>query len=527
MGGVHDFESCYLAVASRDRRFEGRFVVAVTSTGVYCRVGCPSRTPRRENVRFFASAQGAEAAGFRPCRRCRPDQSAVPGAAFVGGALRLLAAGAADAGGVEAAARRLGVSSRTLRRRVGGAVGASPIQVAQSRRLQAARVLITQSTMPLVDVAFASGFDSLRRFNEVVRRELGATPSALRDGHRPEARPRFDGPHSDGPAPEDGGATAGFDAPAPEGGAGGWLTLRLRRCDPYAAAPLLAFLAARALALVESASPAGYSRALRTPGGMAVVRLAAEDGHVSLSVALDQLADLGDVVVRCRRLLDLDADPQVIADGLGRDPLLRPLLAGMPGLRVPGSAEPFEAAVRAVLGQQVSVAAARTLATRLVARHGDVLAAPAGGVTHLFPSPERLAEADLDGLGLTGRRIASIRALSRAVVAGAVDLSCRDPAGLEEALRRLPGFGPWTRAYIAMRAGGDPDAIPLSDLGLRRAMEALGQPADLRSIAARAEGWRPWRAYAAIHLWTSLASGSPGAALTAGTSVPIAQETTP
>jgi AraC family transcriptional regulator of adaptative response / DNA-3-methyladenine glycosylase II len=509
---VDDFESRYRAVASRDRRFEGRFLVAVTTTGVYCRIGCPSRTPRRDHVRFLPSPAAAEAAGFRACKRCRPDQPAEHDGALVGRALRLIAAGLTDTAGITGVAGRLGVSPRTLDRRFTAAIGTSPLQLARSRRVQTARTLITQSSMPLVDVAFAAGFGSLRQFNETMRQELGVAPGALRGvGAGERGQPRRPGRHPAAPA---NGLTAPVTAGPGVGGSDGWLTLRLARRDPFAAAPLLSFLAVRVVAGVESATAGGYARSLRTSHGAAVALLCPGEGHVLLRLRLDDLSDLEEVVRRCRRLLDLDSDPAAVASGLGRDPLLGRLIAGLPGMRVPGSAEPFETAVRAVLGQQVSVAAARTLAARLVARHGDPLPSPVSGVTHLFPSPERLAGADLDGLGLTGRRVSSVRALSRAIVAGDLDLAGADPDQLDAVLSGLPGFGPWTRAYIAMRVRGDPDAIPLSDLGLRRAMERLGEPADPGSLARRAELWRPWRAYAALHLWNTLAA--PAAADAAG-----------
>jgi AraC family transcriptional regulator of adaptative response / DNA-3-methyladenine glycosylase II len=481
--GVDEFESRYLAVASRDRRFEGRFLVAVTSTGVYCRVGCPSRTPGRDRVRFFATPAAAEAAGFRACRRCRPEADGVPGSALVGQALHLIAGGGVDGPGVGGAARRLGVSSRTLHRRLTASLGTSARPIAGSRRVQTARTLITETSLPLTEVAFAAGFNSLRRFNEVMRAELGVSPGTLRGPRAPSSPPV--------PAPAEGGAP--------------WLTLRLSVREPYEPAPLLAFLAARTVASVDSGGPDTYARSLRTLRGSAVVELRPAAGHVSLRVRLDHVADLEEVVRRCRRLLDLDTDPAAVGAVLGADPLLAPLVASHPGLRVPGAAEPFELAVRAVLGQQVSVAAARTLARRLVARHGEALARPAGPITHLFPAAARLAEADLGGLGLTGGRVTAVRALSRAVAEG-LDLEAGDPGEIDASLATLPGFGPWTRAYVAMRARGDPDALPVSDLGLRRALERLGAAAGARSVAARAERWRPWRAYACAHLWSSLAT---------------------
>jgi AraC family transcriptional regulator of adaptative response / DNA-3-methyladenine glycosylase II len=503
MAWMEDFESRYRAMASRDRRFEGRFLVAVTTTGVYCRIGCPSRTPAPDHVRFYSSAAAAVAAGFRACKRCRPDQADPADGVLVTRALRLIADGVADGDGVGDLACRLGVSLRTLDRRFTALVGASPLQLARSRRVQTARTLISQSSMPLVDVAFTAGFGSLRQFNDTMRQELGVAPGAFRDGlaGRASGQPDHDAAAAPGPV----AATAPGDASS-NGGSGGWLTLRLARRDPFAATPLLTFLAARAVPGIEEAITGGYSRALRTTGGAAMVTLTPARGHVLLRVRLDDLADLADVVRRCRRLLDLDSDPEAVVAGLRRDPLLGRLSAALPGMRVPGSAEPFETAVRAVLGQQVSVVAARTLAGRLVARHGEPVSAPAAGVTHLFPAPDRLAEADLDGLGVSGRRIESIRALSRAVAGGDLDLAGGDPGRFESVLAGLPGFGPWTRAYIAMRARGDPDAIPVSDLGLRRALERLGQPADPRSVAQRAEAWRPWRAYAALHLWNTLAA---------------------
>jgi AraC family transcriptional regulator of adaptative response / DNA-3-methyladenine glycosylase II len=482
MGRVDDGDSRYRAVASRDRRFEGRFVVAVTSTGVYCRVGCPSRTPRRDRVRFFPSPAAAVAAGFRPCKRCRPDQDGEVEGPLVRRALEMIGAGVVDTEGVVGLARRLDVNARTLHRRLAGSLGATPLQLARSRRVQTARTLIARTAMPLVDVAFAAGFGSLRQFNQVMLDDLGSPPGA----HRGVTGTAADG---------------GLDP-------GGWLSLRLAVRGPFAAQPLFGFLAARAVAGVESVL-SGYSRALRTDHGLAVVVMSPGPGHVSLRVRLDDLADLEDVVRRCRRLLDLDADPAAVAATLGHDPLLRRLVAASPGVRVPGSAEPFETAVRAVLGQQVSVAAARTLAGRLVARHGEALGSPAGGVSHLFPTAGRLAGADMDGLGLPGRRIASIRALSRAVAAGDLDLAGGDPEAIDTAMSRLPGFGPWTRSCILMRARGDPDAIPASDLGLRRAMERLGEPGDPRSLARRSEAWRPWRAYAALLLWQSLPPAAP------------------
>ncbi len=486
MASVDDTGSRYRAVASRDRRFEGRFVVAVTSTGVYCRVGCPSRTPRRENVRFYPTAAAAEAAGFRPCRRCHPEEGAASGDGMVGRVLALIASGAVDGEGVAGTARRLGVSPRTLHRRLTAEVGARPALLARSRRVQTAHALITRTALPFTEIAFAAGFNSLRSFNEAIRTELGASPGRLR-------RTGAGGE----PAPAGGGAT-----PPPAG----WVTLRLAARSPFAAAPLLAFLAVRALPGVEEGDGATYARSLRTRHGCALVRLAPEGAHVALRARLDDLRDLEEVVRRSRRLLDLEVDPAAVDACLSGDRLLAPLVAAAPGLRVPRSAEPFETAVRTVIGQQVSVPGARTIAGRLAGRYGTALSEPSGAVTRLFPGPERLAGADLDGLGLTRARAASIRALSRAVVAGDLDLESGPPDEVDAVLSRLPGFGPWTRSAILMRACADPDALPTSDLGLRRALERLGQPSDPRSLSRHAERWRPWRSYATMHLWNSVAA---------------------
>ena len=480
-----DFEQCYQAARSRDGRFDGRFVTAVTSTGIYCRPSCPAQTPKRENVRFYATSAAAVAAGFRACRRCRPDAS--PGspdwnarADLAARALRLIADGVVDTEGVTGLARRLAVSERHLHRQLTAEVGAGPLALARMRRAQTARLLAERSSLPLTDVAFAAGFASIRQFNETIRAVFGCTPSELRR-------------RAAGPGPEPGGP----------------LVLRLEHREPLDAEALLGWLAARAVPGVEEVEGGAYRRALRLPrsAGWLELRPLAGAGVTQLRLHLDDLRDLGTAVQRCRHLLDLDADPAAVGEVLGADPLLAPLVAARPGLRVPGCTDGFELAARAVLGQRVSVAGARTLAARLVALLGKPLDAPVGTVTHLFPPPEALAgadPADLAGLGLTRGRAAALRALAAAVAAG--DLSLDRGADREETARKLlalPGVGPWTAASVAMRALGDPDALPASDLGLRRAMERLGYPGDPRAITARAERWRPWRAYGAAHLWAS------------------------
>jgi AraC family transcriptional regulator, regulatory protein of adaptative response / DNA-3-methyladenine glycosylase II len=485
-----DFDTCYRAVVARDPRFDGRFFTGVTSTGIYCRPVCPARTPARRNMRFFPHAGAAEAAGFRACRRCRPEAS--PGspdwnvrADLAARAVQLITDGYADEHGVSGLAQRLAVTDRHLRRLLLAELGTTPIALARTTRLQTARRLLAETRMPVTEIAFASGFASVRQFNASFRQAYQQPPSALR------ARS---------------GAAVGQSAagPAPDGT---WLTLRLAVRPPFDSQSLLRFLAARAIPGVEAVDSRRYARTIRAPGGAGIIELipaaaGAGPGQVLLRARLAGLRGVGQVVSRCRRLLDADADPQAITAVLAGDRALAPLVAARPGLRVPGAYDGFELAVRAVLGQQVSVAAARTLAGRLAARYGTPLATgqplrPAGPLTTLFPAPADLAEADLAGLGLTAGRQRTLRALAAACADGRLDLGPgTDPDEAAATLAGLPGVGPWTTAYILLRAAADPDAFPGTDLGLRRAMARLGcQPGHDRR-------WRPWRAYAAMYLWT-------------------------
>ncbi|CAN5399223.1 DNA-3-methyladenine glycosylase 2 family protein [soil metagenome] len=476
-----DFDVCYRAVASRDTRFDGRFYTAVVSTRIYCRPSCPARTPLARNVRFYTAAAAAEADGFRACRRCRPEVSPdAPDwdlrADLVGRALRLIAEGVVDEEGIPGLASRLAVGARHLHRLFVAELGVGPLAVARSRRAQMARQLLDHTALPVTQVAFAAGFSSVRQFNHTVRSAHDRTPTQLRAGS----------------------GSAGGEA----------LVLRLAYRPPLPFDDLLAFLAARAVPGVEEVDAGRYRRTVGIDGKPAVLELEPVPArrHVLLRLRTADPCRLAPVVQRARRLFDLTADPSAVDAVLSDDPLLAAGVARRPGLRVPGAYDGFELAVRAVLGQQVSVAAASTLTGRLVAALGTPLDRPDGGLTHLFPGPETVAEADLDGIGVPVRRAAAVRALAAAVCAGDVVLDGpAEAGGARQALLRLPGIGPWTVAYVAMRAFRDPDAMPASDLGLLRALGRAGAGSRPRDLELRAERWRPWRSYAAMHLWASLA----------------------
>ncbi|MFN8589695.1 MAG: Ada metal-binding domain-containing protein [Candidatus Eisenbacteria bacterium] len=473
-------ELCWNAVRTRDRRFDGRFFVGVTSTGIYCRPICPARTPARRNVRFFASAAAAEAAGHRPCRRCRPETA--PGSAAwlgtsatVARALRLIEEGALDEGSVETLGARLGVTGRWLRALFAEQLGASPIEVAQTRRVHVARRLLDETRLPLEDVAAASGFGSARRLRDALQRTFRRPASELR---------RAGAPAASGPA------------------------LRLAARPPFDPAPLLAFLAARAIPGVESVDGATYSRSVELDGASGVLLVTADTRGVRLELQSARPLPLLPVVARVTRLFDLDADVTAIAAHLKRDALLARAL-GAGHVRVPGAWGAFELGVRALLGQQVTVAAARTLAARLVANCGAPLAEPSGTLTHLFPTPVAVAAAPLETLGLPRARAAALRGFARAVADGTVVLDAfEDASAAEAALVALPGIGPWTAQYIAMRAVHDPDAFPAGDLVVRQALARGGKLPGEREARVRAERWRPWRAYATIALWRHMGAAA-------------------
>jgi AraC family transcriptional regulator of adaptative response / DNA-3-methyladenine glycosylase II len=467
----YDAESLYRAVASRDRRFDGRFVLGVTSTGIYCRPSCPARTPKRENVRYFVLPAAAVAAGFRACRRCRPERVAArPHIAdetgLVERALALIGQGVVDEVGVTGLATRLSVSERHLHRLLVSSVGTGALGLAQARRAQAARTLLEQTQLPVTDVAFAAGFGSLRQFNDVMRLEYGASPSELR--RRPTTPDR----------PADAGS----------------LALRVPVTVPWDGTRLLAFLGSRAVAGLEAYDGRSYQRTVMTPAGPVLLTLEAGDDTVHVQVTASDLGAVGPAMVAVRRLCDLAADIDAIEEGLLSAPELAPLVRERPGLRVPGTVDGWEILVRAIVGQQVSVAAARTLLGRIVDRCGPVveLGPETDQVSRLFPTAASLAAADLGGLGLTGRRTATLRAAAAEAASGGLLLEPGDD--LSEARRRLvalPGVGPWTAEYVALRALADPDAWLGSDLVLARAAAGIDT-----------EQLRPWRAYAALHLWT-------------------------
>lgn len=463
---------------SRDARFDGKFFVAVTTTGIYCRPVCPAPSPKRAHIRYYATAAAAAEAGFRPCLRCRPE--AAPGtpawlgtSAVVRRALRLIQEGVLDEISVDELAARSGIGSRHLHRLFTRHVGASPIAVAQTRRLHFAKRLLDETDLPITQVALASGFGSLRRFNFTFQKVYERTPRDLRRHRRTNL------------------AAAGDD-----------VVLRLAFRPPYDWTHIRNFLATRAVPGVERIDERGYARTIVSEGGHATVCVRPIDGVNALELRVRGAAPtaLFQISAAARRVFDLAADPARITVAFNSDPLLAPLVKLRPGLRIPGAWDPFECAVRAVLGQQVSVAAARTLAARLVERAGQRIESGVDGLTHLFPSPVVLAVTDLSGLGITGARIAALHALSRGVAEGQIDF-CAPMEEFTTALASIPGFGAWTAHYIALRALGEPDAFPTGDLVLRRMASTTDVPLTSRELQIRSEAWRPWRGYAVMHLW--------------------------
>ncbi|MGW3176631.1 AlkA N-terminal domain-containing protein [Streptomyces sp. NPDC001153] len=486
-----DREHCVRAVQSKDARFDGWFFTAVLTTRIYCRPSCPVVPPKPENMTFYPSAAACQQAGFRACKRCRPDTS--PGspewnqrADLVARAMRLIADGVVDREGVPGLADRLGYSTRQVERQLLAELGAGPLALARAQRAQTARLLIETTPLPMAEIAFAAGFSSIRAFNDTVREVFALTPSELR-------------------------------ARAPRSGAGtpGVLSLRLPFRAPLNPSNLFGHLAATAVPGVEEWLPHGlngvggtptgaYRRTLRLPYGHGIVSLTPCPDHIACRLTLSDLRDLPVAISRCRRMLDLDADPVAVDDRLRTDPLLAPLVDKAPGRRVPRTVDEAEFAVRAVLGQQVSTAAARTHAARLVTAHGKPLDDPEGGLTHLFPPPEALAAVDPETLAMPRTRRTTFTTLVRELADGTLHLGVEsDWAEARARLLSLPGFGPWTVDVIAMRALGDPDAFLPTDLGIRRAARELGLPSTPAALTTRAEAWRPWRAYAVQYLWAT------------------------
>ncbi len=477
-----DSDRFWQAIVACDPRFDGWVYCGVTSTGIYCRPSCPARTPKRENVRFFRSAAAAQAAGFRACKRCRPD--ATPGspewdlrADLVGRAMRLIADGVVDREGVGGLARRLGYTERHIHRQLVAVAGAGPLALARAQRAQTARILLETTALTVTEVCFAAGFRSVRQFNATISEVFASTPSALR------ARARRHGRSEDS----------------------GTISLRLPCRLPHDGEATIAFLARRAVLGVEEALDGAYRRSLRLPHGLGAVELRPAEGYVHARYRLDDLRDLATAMQRSRALLDLDSDPQSVSDVLCRDAKLRPLARQAPGRRVAGAVDGAELAVRAVLGQPISLRAASTLASRLVARCGEALERPFGAVTHLFPTPAALAEISGAGAGMPASRQRALQALLAALDSG--ELAIDAGADRTEARRRLhalPGVGQWTAEYVAMRAMRDPDAFMPGDLGVQRGLEALGVQASAAAAELLSQRWRPYRSYAVAHLWGSL-----------------------
>ncbi|NNE08182.1 MAG: DNA-3-methyladenine glycosylase 2 family protein [Gemmatimonadetes bacterium] len=484
-------EQCYRAVRSRDVRFDGRFYTGVRTTGIYCRPVCPAPAPKPENIDFYPSAAAAEEAGFRPCKRCRPDS--LPGtpawngtSATVTRALRLIAGGALDDGGIEELAGRLGVGDRQLRRLFLQHVGASPVAVNRSRRAHFAKTLLEQTSLRVTEIAFAAGYASVRSFNDHFKRVFRATPSEVR-------------------VRESGGAMGGARGEKSRG-ATEPLALRLTCRDPIDWPHLAGYFETRRVPGVETVTNGAYHRVITADDktNILTVRMA-KDG---VRIELDRPGgrDLMKVCNRVRNQFDLDANPKRVEEVLAEDPFLAESVAAHPGMRVPGAYDPFELILRAIVGQQISVKGTTTILGRIVEAHGEPLdpGLARDGLTHKAPTPETLAGANLDGLGMNGAKVRTIQAAARAVADGAIPLD--GSASFEEldaALLAVPGIGPWTAGYVAMRAFRNPDAFLPTDLGVKHALADIVPSKRRTEIEARAERWRPWRAYALLHLWRS------------------------
>lgn len=481
-----DFERCYRAVAARDARFDGQFITAVRSTGIYCRPSCAALRPKRQNVHFYPTAAAAQSAGFRACRRCLPD--AVPGspewnvrADLAARAMRLITDGIVERDGVSGLAQQLGYSARQLGRVLVTELGAGPLALARAHRAHTARLLIERTDLPLSDLAFAAGFASVRQFNATVQEVFARTPSQLRSASTP--------------------AAVGVESAA----SAVTLSLRLPLRPPYDAAGVLGFLAARAVDGVESASTGGYARTLRLPHGAATVSLSVADDYVPCVVRLADVRDLGTAVSRVRQLLDLDADPDAIDRALAAEPALAAAVRASPGVRVPGCVDGAELVLRAMLGQQVTVAAARTAASRLAAACGtESTVAADDGPTLLFPHPADVAEHGAQVLRGPSQRIAAVVAVAEALADGRLQPHVgRDAGDLRQELLAQKGIGPWTADYVTMRVLGATDVLLTGDAALTAGARALGLPETPAALREHLSVVRPWRSYAGMHLWSA------------------------
>ncbi len=476
-------EICERARLARDTRFDGRFFTGVKTTGIYCRPVCPAVSPKRENVEYFPTAAAAGEAGFRPCLRCRPE--CAPGTPAWAGTsttvrrgLRLIESGALDSSNIEALADRLGVTSRHLRRLFTTHVGASPLAVAHTRRLHFAKRLIDDTTLPMTHIADAAGYGSVRRFNDAFRKVYGRSPRDLRRYCGEDAQPHPNAP----------------------------LTVRLPYRRPFGWSSALRFHADRATPGIESVSDGCYRRtlALGDTQGLVEVREDKMPGFLSLTLYGVEPGRLFEVIATARDVFDVDAPVAEIAAVLSEDPLLGKLLDGHPGIRVPGAWDGFELTVRAILGQQISVKAATTLAGRIAVRYGEPLRSPyTGGLTHLFPTPAVLCRARFNDIGLVKSRAETLRRVAQAVRDGDIDFDPIQDVGMfHERLTAIRGIGDWTAQYVAMRVLKYPDALPASDLGLLKALDPPNRVSPA-ALLERAERWRPWRAYAVMLLWNS------------------------
>lgn len=508
----------YRALRSRDRRFDGVFFTAVTSTGIYCRPICPAPTPLRTNVRFYPTSAAAEENGFRPCKRCRPD--AAPGtpvwagsSALVSQALRMIDSGFLDQHSVEELGARLGIGDRQLRRLFKTHLGAPPVAIALIRRLDFARKLIDETPLSMTEIAFSSGFESIRRFNDAVKKRFGQSPSHLRQTLNDSRNPlNPQTAHKKNP-------DAVKTNKSKTGKIGIKNSVRLEKGDngvrleksqiskkpirlhlpfrpPLEWESLLRYLRGRQISGVEHIDETGYSRCFRlgkSANGWLKVTLSDRPSSLALDIHMSRSSHLMTIVRRVRRIFDLDADPTFISQFFSRDPLLATSVERFPGLRVPGGWDNFEVAVRTIIGQQVSIPAANTIMSRLVQHCGEILDSPySSDITHHFPSPHDLAGADLSGLGLPGKRIETIKTLASEVARGNIDLEAFGQVDeIKKQLLAIPGIGRWTVEYLGMRAFGEPDAFPGTDLALKRELNGAAPP----------ESWRPWRSYAAVYLW--------------------------